>query len=174
MAPRSWGLDEFGFTAVIDGWSVTKRDVTEFSDEKGFYQQAVTDWLSSEGVKEPQVDKLKILRVDLEGDGADEIFMTATHLDDSQHITNAGDYSIVLMRKVIGNDVVTVPIVADVYSSGDGGMTFPRTYSIADFIDLNGDGVLEVVVQMTKWEGFGASVFQIDGQNVNQALTAEC
>lgn len=53
-------------------------------------------------------------------------------------------------------------------------MLFPRTYSIANFIDLNQDGVLEVVVDIQRWEGFGASVYQISGQNVIQTLKAEC
>jgi hypothetical protein len=80
----------------------------------------------------------------------------------------------ILMRKVVGNDAVTLPIVADVYHSRELEMTFPRTYSLANFIDLNQDGVLEVVVDIRGWEMFGAIVFQIDGDDVIQTLRAEC
>jgi len=167
-------LDEVGMIAVLDGWDITKRDVTELPANNQFYQQVVIDWLTAEGVSSPEIGSLQVFRVDLEGDGADEIFISATRLDGSQHTTKAGDYSVVLMRKVVGNDAVTIPLVADVYSSRELEITFPLTYSLVNFIDLNQDGVLEVVVDIQKWEGFGAIVFQIDGQDVIQSLRAEC
>ena len=167
-------LDEIGMVAVLDGWDITKRDVTELPAKNQFYQQVVIDWLTAEGVSSPEIGSLQIFRVDLEGDGADEIFISATRLDGSQHTTKAGDYSVVLMRKVVGNDAVTIPLVADIYSSRELEITFPRTYSLANFIDLNQDGVLEVVVGIEKWEGFGAIIYQVNGQDVIQALKAEC
>lgn len=167
-------IDGIGMVAVLDGWDITKRDVTELPAKNQFYQQVVIDWLIAEGVPSPEIGSLQIFRVDLEGDGADEIFISATRLDGSQHTTKAGDYSVVLMRKVVGNDAVTIPLVADIYSSQGLEINFPRTYSLANFIDLNHDGVLEIVVGIEKWEGFGASVYQIDGQNVIEALRAEC
>jgi len=167
-------LDEGGFVGVVDGWAITKRTADELPADGELYQQAVLDWLKAESVDDPQLGSLQIFRVDLEGDGSDEIFISATHLDDSQHMTKAGDYSIVLMRKVTGNDIVTKLVVGDLYSSNAAELTYPRTYSLVNFIDLNQDGVLEVVVSLLKWEGFGASVFQVDGQNVTEALRAEC
>jgi len=168
------GLDEAGFVATLDGWDVTKREVTELSADGEFYRQAVLDWLAAEGVESLQIGTLQILRVDIEGDGSDEIIISATRLDGSQHTTKAGDYSVVLMRKVAGNDAVTIQLVADIYSSKELEITYPRTYSLANFIDLNQDGVLEVVVDIQQWEGFGAIVYQIEGQDVHEALRAEC
>jgi hypothetical protein len=167
-------LDESGFVGVVDGWQVMKRPVQELSGDGEYYQQVVSDWLNSEGVSDPQVDNLHVYRVDLEGDGTDEIFISASHLDSSQHTTKAGDYSIILMRQVAGNEAVTKLVVGDVYRSKELELTFPRTYSLANFIDLNQDGALEVVVEIQKWEGFGARVFQIDAEDVIQTLGAEC
>jgi hypothetical protein len=168
------GLDEDGFVATLDGWTVTKRDVTELSADENIYRQAVIDWLAGEGIASPEIGTLHIFRVDLEGDGADEVFINATHLDDSQHTTKIGDYSIILMRKVVGNEVVTTQILGDVYQSQNLEITFPRTYSLANFIDLNQDGVLEVIVEIRGWEKFGAIVYQIDEGDVIQTLRAEC
>lgn len=168
------GLDEGGFVAVVDGWAVTKRDVSELSPDLEIYQQAVLDWLKEAGVKNPELGTIQIFRVDLEGDGSDEIFISAAHLDESQHTTKAGDYSIVLMRKVVGNDVVTKLVVGDVYDSKELEITYPRTYTLANFIDLNQDGVLEAVVELHQWEDFGAIVYEIDGIDVSQVLRTEC
>lgn len=168
------GLDEAGFVTVVDGWDITKRDAVDLTANAQDYQHFVARWLALEGVDEPQPGTLQIFRLDLEDDRDDEIFISATHLDDSQHTTKAGDYSVILMLKVIGNDVITKLVVGDVYRSQEPEITFPRTYSLANFIDLNQDGVLEVVVNIQQWEGFGAIVFQIDGQDVIQSLRAEC
>jgi len=165
---------ETGMVATLDGWGITKGAVTELSADGQVYQQAVTDWLAAEGVDAPQIGTIQIYRVDIEGDGTDEVFISATHLDESQHTTQAGDYSVVLMRKVVGNDMVTIPLAADFYISKELEITFPRTYSIGNFIDLNQDGVMEVVVDIQKWEGFGGTVYQIDDQNITEALRAEC
>jgi hypothetical protein len=167
-------LAEGGFVGVVDGWVVTKRPVMELPDEGQFYQQAVIDWLKEEGLSTPQVDSLRVYRVDIEGDGVDEVFISAAHLDESQHTALAGDYSIVLLRQVVGNDAVTKLVAGDIYRSQEPEMTFPRTYTLTNFIDLNQDGRLEVVVEIQKWEGFGARVFQIDGDDVIQTLGAEC
>jgi len=165
-------INEVGMVGVVDSWNITKRVVTELSADGQFYQQAVIDWLTAEGVTAPQLDVLHVFRVDIEGDGVDEIFISANHLDESQHTTKAGDYSVVLMRKVVGNDAVTIPIVGDVYHSQEPEITYPLTYSLANFIDLNQDGALEVIVDTRNWEDFGAIIYQIDGQDVIQALGA--
>ncbi|HXF84477.1 MAG TPA: hypothetical protein VNK49_03730 [Anaerolineales bacterium] len=167
-------LQETGFVVTLDGWDVIKREVTELAADGKFYQGAVTDWLKAEGVSSPRIEIMQIFRVDIEGDGADEVFISATRLDESQHTTKAGDYSVVLMRKISGSDVVTKLIIGDIYRSEELELTFPRTYSLANFIDLNQDGVLELIVEIQGWEKFGAAVFQIDGLEVIQTLRAEC
>jgi hypothetical protein len=166
-------LEEGGFVATLDGWTVTKRAVTELAADSEFYQQATLEWLAAQGVQNPQLGDLQIFRVDLEGDGLDEIFISATRLE-SQHTTQSGHYSVVLMRKVVGNEVVTVLVAGDVYDSREQEMTFPLTYTPANFIDLNQDGILEVVVEFRGWEKFGASVHQVEGQEVRQVLGAGC
>lgn len=167
-------VNETGMVAVLDGWNIVKRPVTELSADGLFYQDAVLAWLAGEGVASAQIDSLQVLRVDLEGDGTDEVFVSANHLDGSQHTTKAGDYSIVLMRKVVGNDITTTLVVGDVYRSQELEITYPRTYLLGNFIDLDQDGVLEVVVDIQQWEGFGAIIYQVDGRNVTQVLRAEC
>jgi len=167
-------LDESGFVGVVDGWSVSKRDVAELSDGGGIYQQAVLDWLKAEGVTRPELGDLHIYRVDLEGNGSDEIFISATRNDGPSQLTKTGDHSTILMRKIQGNEVATVFIAGEVYRGPETATFLHRTYSIANFIDLNQDGVLEVVVENQGWERFGASVYQVEDQSITQVLQAGC
>jgi hypothetical protein len=168
-------IDDSDLVGVLQGWQVTQRNVEELASEGGFYRQVVTDWLTTEGVPAPQIDSMQVFRVDIEGDGVDEVFVSAHHfVDGSGHMTQAGDYSVVLMRKVTGNDVVTLAITGKIHTSAQPELTFPFTYSFSNFIDLNQDGILEVVVDLKRWEGFGASVYRIDGQEVVQVLSQVC
>lgn len=159
---------DFGMLGVAHGWPVRKGQAQELSPENETYRQLVLDWLQEAGVDDPQLDSLHIFRVDLEGDGADEIFISASHLDDSQHTTRRGDYSTILMRKVAGNEAMTVPLIADIYHSREAEITYPRTYRLSNFIDLDQDGNLEVVVDYHQWEEDGAIIFTIQGQQVSQ------
>ena len=161
-------FNEFGMVGVAQGWPVRQVIALELSLDNETYQNVVSDWLMGERIARPERGTLRIFRVDLEGDGVDEVFISATHLDESQHTSKSGDYSIVLMRKVVANEVVTLPIVADVYRSQELEITYPRTYSLANFIDLNQDGVLEVIVDYQGWEDVGAMIYQVNGQEITQ------
>jgi hypothetical protein len=160
-------VDKLGMVGVRKGWPVLQRDVQELSSDIDVYRQVVLDWLAVQGISAPELAALHVFRVDLEGDGMDEIFISATRLAD-QHMTKSGDYSIILMRKVQGNDAITLPVVSEVYHSQELEMTLPRTYSLGNFLDLNLDGVLEVVVDIRRWDGDGAYIYQVAGQNITQ------
>jgi hypothetical protein len=160
--------NDFGMLGVAHGWPIRQCQAQELSPENETYQQVVLDWLKAAGVADPQLGTLHMYRVDLEADGTDEIFISATHLDDSQHTTRRGDYSIVLMRKVAGNEAMTVPLVADIYRSQEAETSYPRTYLLSNFIDLDQDGILEVIVDYQQWEGAGAIVCIIHGQDITR------
>lgn len=157
---------DFGMLGVAHGWLVRKGQAQELSPENETYRRLVLEWLKEAGVADPQLGTLHIYRVDLEGDGTDEIFISATRLDDSQHTTRRGDYSIVLMRKVAGSEAVTMPLIADIYRSQEAETTYPRNYLPSNFIDLDQDSILEVVVEYQQWEGEGAIIYTINGQEI--------
>ena len=132
--------------------------------------------VSFSGQEDVALDQItRILQVDLEGDGVNEVLLSAMYFKDaSGELTETGYYSVVLMRKVRGNDVVTVPLISDYYVSSAPKPSDPRTYTLAEAIDLNRVGILELFVDISRREGGGAIVYRVDGQNVQEVLRAFC
>jgi hypothetical protein len=67
------------------------------------YVKAVRDFLKSYGIADPKVRITRILQIDLEGDGEDEVLINATNYFDQHdeapmHAPKRGSYSIVMLR----------------------------------------------------------------------------
>jgi len=162
---------------VTSGWISEKRVTRELSSDDPAYLQAINEWFQSQGNAPTAIHITRILQVDLEGDGTNEVLISAAYFKDaSGHMTESGDYSVILLRKVIGNQVLTIPLVKDYYVSSLPAveLSYPYTYTLVDAVDLNQDGTLEVVVEVSRWEGGGAIIYRVDGQNVREVMRAVC
>lgn len=160
---------------VKQGWDVTYRAWEEIPVSTPVYYAAVADWLVAQGFTLPAVRISRILRVDLEGDGVDEVFISAAHFkDESGHLAEQGDYSMILMRKVVGAEVVTTTVVSDLYTNSTAEQVFPSTYTLASLLDLNRDGILELIVDVSRWEGGGVILYQVNGSQVKEVVRAVC
>ena len=159
---------------VTGSWDVVPRVAEEFPTDTPTYVDEVTNWLKKKGFSEPVVEISQILRVDLEGDGIDEVLISASHfVEPTGHGVEHGDYSMVLMRKVVGDSVETVPILADYYDQ-EYPLQFPLTYAMTFPADLDDDGVLEILVGVERWEGSGIIVFEIDGITARPIFEGMC
>ena len=162
---------------VKPGQSVIFRPVQNIAPDSGSYEQYLQEWLILQGIQSPELDIKNILRVDLEGDAVDEVLLVATNISDSMgdlHMAGAGKYSVVLMRKVIGAQVYTVPLVADIYYNTPPSMNYPIIYDVDHIYDLNGDGKLEIILSGGWWEGGGLFVHEVHGLNAPRVLDLRC
>jgi hypothetical protein len=159
---------------VTGNWAVTPRLAQELPVDTAVYLQTVAEWLTDQAPSQPIPVISRIWRVDVEGDGTDETFISASRFaEPSGHNVEPRDYSVILMRKVVGDSVVTVPLVGEYYNEYAENR-FPMSYSLEFIGDLNGDGRLEVVVGIKRWEGEGAIVYEIDGIKTFQVLKVIC
>jgi hypothetical protein len=159
---------------VTGTWNVTPRIVQKIPTDHPTYVEELENWLVGQNIPEPVVEISQILRVDIEGDGTEEVLISASHFAETTgHSAANGDYSLVLMRKVVGNSVVTIPIVADYYYE-EVEAQFPYTYATLFLADLNNDGVLEILVGVERWEGSGVIVYEVDGTNMRMVFETIC
>jgi hypothetical protein len=162
---------------VASGWLSENQIATHQPLDSSMYTQAVLEWFQSQGNSPAIIHITRIFQVDIEGDGTNEVLLSASLFRDaSGHTVQTGDYSVVLMRKVVGNNVVMIPLVSDYYvtSLPEAELTFPPTYTLAGALDLNRDGTLEVIVDVSRWEGGGVLVYRVDDQNVREVLRTIC
>lgn len=143
------------------------------------YINAVAEELKRMGLANPKVKIAQVIRIDLEGDGAAEVLISATNYvaqyEGLQITPNAaaGDYSIVFMRKVVNGKVQTVPIEGEVYTE-DKEFVAPSQHSIAAVLDLNNDRVMDIVTHGFYYEGEWHSVYQVKGTQVEEVLACGC
>jgi len=169
-------------------WNGLPRQPIIADTTQSVYVEAVRDFLKTRGIADPKVKIARILRVDLEGDGEEEVLISATNYftDDKSNDTSAapfpeapmfvpqpGSYSTVILRRVVDGNVQTKLVAGEVYPKGDEPVA-PNVYKLAAVLDLNGDGKLEVIVHSFYYEGAQTTIYRCEPDKIEAVLSVEC
>ncbi|HSP77928.1 MAG TPA: hypothetical protein VLQ93_05340, partial [Myxococcaceae bacterium] len=87
--------------AIAGSWNALRRVPRRQEPTSQLYRESVAAWLRARGIDEPEVNLTQLLRVDLEGDGVEEVLIAANHMAGLGTLARAGDYGLVLLRKVV-------------------------------------------------------------------------
>jgi hypothetical protein len=95
-----------GEIALSAPWNALPRKPQIADPTQQVYVDAVREFLEARRMSDPKVKITRILRVDLEGDGEDEVLINATNYftedgDVPMDTAAPGSYSIVLLRRVV-------------------------------------------------------------------------
>ncbi len=157
-------------------WNILPRAVKEISLTDKTYLNIVSNVLKSKGLPRSKAVIEEAFRVDLEGDGVDEVILTASSYGGSIGASaKAGDYSFVLLRKVVAGKAVNIMLGGDfVKKKIEFGA--PSRFEVSAIADLNGDKQMEIIMFSQYYEGSGAWVTQIkNGKEVEiKELEASC
>jgi len=100
-----------GAVALAAPWNALPRKPQVIDPTQKVYVDAVRDFLKTKLIEQPKVKIENILRVDLDGDGEEEVLISATNYfqkDEGAPMRSpAGSYSIVLLRRVVSGKVET-------------------------------------------------------------------
>jgi hypothetical protein len=169
-----------GIAIQSPSWNVMPRLPRAIDPKDTTYVQIVSDILQREGIKKPDVKITEAYKVDLDGDGKEEVVIVANRyaqgfreLSGVGNETSAGDYTLVLVRKIISEKVQNIVLAKAVWLKGNEG-PLPRANHISAIADLNGDGVMELVFYNAYHEGSGSVVVQLNGSKATTVLECSC
>ena len=173
---------EKGVIAFAAPWNALPRKPQIIDPSQQVYVDAVRDFLKTKGIDQPKVKIDNTLRVDLDGDGEEEVLISATNYF-SKRVpmrSRAGSYSMVLLRRVIAGKVETQLIEGEFYpkayskaAQDEGRFDAPNAYKVIAVLDLDGDGKMEVVVASDYYEGEAITIYRCDPKKV-EALLSVC
>jgi hypothetical protein len=176
-----------GVIGLAAAWNALPRKPVIADATQPVYIEAVHDFLKEHGITDPKVRITGILRVDLDGDGEEEVLISATNYsskDKSNHSAapfpeapiespRPGSYSIVILRRAVAGKVQTQLVAGEVYPKTDESVA-PNVYQVAAVLDLNGDGKLEVVIHSFYYEGAQTTIYECKPETIRPVLSVEC
>ena len=171
-----------GVIAIAAPWNALPRKPKVIDTTQKVYVDAVRDFLKTKGIEQPKVKIDNILRVDLDGDGEEEVLISAANYfgkaDRVPMRSPAGSYSMVLLRRVVAGKVETQLVAGEfhpkAYVSKEGSFDAPSIYKVIATLDLDGDGKLEVVVGSNYYEGEEITIYRCDPKKVETLLSVAC
>lgn len=165
--------------AVNGSWDAQPRLPKVQGTSQPEYQALVSNYLRGLGLIKPKkVAILQLLRVDLDGDGTEEVLISANSTETPGHFMSRGDFSVVLLRKVVRGRAQTVPVVSEVETKNhkDPVQTgqWHHKETVAALLDVDGDGVMEVITTYRSIFDAGKSVYDVKGPKPKFVLGTGC
>lgn len=155
-------------------WNFIPRVPREISTTSKEYTNTVSAFLKTNKITKSPVKISQAFRVDLDGDGTEEVILSATYYKKGIYEgQNAGDYSFVLLRKIIKGKVQNILISGEFFIK-KGEYSPPNKYEITGIADLNGDSKMEIVVDSAYYEGATQTVYEIKGNKPAAVLEVGC
>ena len=170
-----------GVVGVGGDWNPMPRKPRPQNLDQKIYRNEVARILKANKIRKPKIVITQLWRVDLDGDKVDEVLLSATNYKSTEkpmpyYISSnatAGDYSLVLLRKIVKGKVQTIPLAEEIYSQNKE-FSAPSVHRIAGVYDLNGDGKMEILLNSRYYEGDWMSVLEVKGAQVKEVLAAGC
>jgi hypothetical protein len=142
---------------ISAAWALVPHLVEELADD-GTYAAFAGELLAERGLNVPDPVVKLLLRVDLEGDGVNEVIVVAEDVPPDL-LGEPGDYSIAFMRKTVGGDIQTTILGESLYVSEEQPPLL-YSFSVGAIADLSGDGKMEIVLSSVYYEGAGVEVWE--------------
>ncbi|NNC42898.1 MAG: hypothetical protein HKO03_06645 [Acidimicrobiia bacterium] len=142
-------------------WNPVPHAVETSPDSPQAYIDQTAQLMGQRGYPDVPIELAQVIRTDLEGDGVYEVIVAARHPGAASYLREEGVFSLIFLRRVIEGDVETAILHDSVFEAGDVGLaTSVESAEVAAVADLNGDGVMEIVLDGSGYEWYWSEVFE--------------
>lgn len=170
--------DLYGIKA---SWNPIPRTPVVIANTNLAYLQAVKEVLSQNSeLKNASVVINKTIKIDLDNDQKDEVIIHATN-HNAVFDCHKGDYSLVMLRRIVNEKVVTEIIHFDYIEAEQTQKEkefqetqFLRKCAISAILDLDGDGKMELIITDEVYEGNGITVYELKPNGLRAVLEWGC
>ncbi len=165
--------DNDGFLAISCDWNPMPRIPVQQSNSSEEYNNIVSKILKENGLKDIPVNVVQNYKIDIEGDGQDEVLLCAQNIEPIGlgATFKKNTYSLVVLRKIVDARVENIFLTKSIYlEDGEWGDGCPDVNNIEAIADLDGDGQMEVIVRYLYYEGFGYELYDFVENEVNLVL----
>lgn len=149
--------------AIRADWELFPRKHAEQNTDSEEYQVLVEGLLTEEGLSEPVTALRQIVTVDLDGDGSEEVLIAA---DNTSEVgfdrAKKGDNALLVLHRTVEGQPVDEIVDSHIVDREPLDDTpFLYTFTVETCADLDGDGILEVVVKAQRYEGTAYAVYKL-------------
>lgn len=159
---------------VAAPWNALPRVPKVQSTDQKTYKDEAARILKENGLGGAPVKITQVVRMDLEGDGVEEAVISAMNMRPMPAVTpEKNEYSLVFLRRVVNGKVQTT-LLADMFYPKTDDTIVAEQCRLEAVLDLNGDGVQEIVVYCEYYEGDGLMVYEVNGSKVTPVVNGGC
>jgi hypothetical protein len=161
--------------AVTADWNVQPRPVRAVGLDAPEYQLLGESVVTADAETDPTLgDVTQVIRADLDGDGVEEVFVVFEHIADENALATPGDFSTLIARYPSADGTVVDEVLFEhVVRSPVDYPSLDRA-RIGAIADVNGDGVMEVAVGVTYWEGASLEVREFRDGALHPVMSSGC
>lgn len=141
-------------------WEVLPRQAQSASMTDANYKKAAADVLRLRGLPKSPVKIKQAVEIDLDNDGKMEVLLVAHHYaEDASKNAKTGNYSFVIIRKTVGAKTQNIFVGGSFYRKQTD--YYEGEYSLSGIADLNGDGKMEFIVDISGYEENWTKVYEM-------------
>ena len=172
VVPETMASLGYDAVAVSADWPLQPRPVRQVGLEVVEYATVGAALFSSVTDAAVTGEVLQVVRADLDGNGVEEVLVTFENV--TPDFGAAGDFAGVYARYPSADGTVVDELVVSYVP--DAPVDFPTIgrFSIAAVADLNGDGVMEVILRDMFWESAGMGVYALQDGRLVQVARGGC
>jgi hypothetical protein len=178
ITPNAGVPDEpgFGYSAIaVEGdWTLRPRPVADVDADVPSYETAGVAAFADDDVETQAGEIDQIVVADLDGDGDSEALVVFGDESLSEGDTIDPGFSGLLLIDTDTGAATTITKSFIPLTFEEGTAPVFDTYRVLDVADLNGDGLMEIVVRWWYSEGAGVSVYTYDGTTTAEVIVAGC
>ena len=158
--------------SISGDWDALLRKPIVQSNNLEVYKNIIKDILKQNGLENVPICIQQNYRIDLDGDGKEEVLIKAEYIKKVAPTSDKGTYSLILLRKIINEKVENILLIKDIFIRNTGfGEKMTTSNTIYSLVDVNGDGIIEIILSYKYYEGYLYNLYEIKNNQFKIVLS---